>query len=153
MCLDFILETVMVNLIVYLTQLESPNGGLSTLGWPLSMFVQDYLKLIDVRKLRHRGWHHSLGGGSWIAWEWRKWAHGEWVGLYSFLLTVGVMWPALSNSCHGYFPAVIDYSLHILARISPLSPKLPLKKKNQCFATARELKVEQKLFGSVQACL
>lgn len=54
MCLDFILETVMVNLIVYLTQLESPNEGLSTLGWPLSVFVQDYLKLIDVRKLRHR---------------------------------------------------------------------------------------------------
>lgn len=55
MCLDFILETVMINLIVYLTQLESLNEGLSTLGWSLSMFVQDYLKLIDVRKLRHRG--------------------------------------------------------------------------------------------------
>lgn len=32
LCLDFILETVVVSLIINLTQLESPKGGIVNMG-------------------------------------------------------------------------------------------------------------------------
>lgn len=84
------------------------------------------ITLTEVGRPAHCGWHHSLAGT--LECIIRERTEQQAVSIVLCLLTVDVMWPAISSSCHLNFFIVMDCSLELWPKINTFFIKFCLTK-------------------------
>lgn len=112
------------------------NSTQPTMSWKENLSIRDCV---------HSVTYSLVLGDCFKCWAQSKQASKRACIHFSLLLTVGVMYLAVSSSCHLDFTMVMDHNMELWAEINPFSTKLLL---SGYFITAKEMKLQYPTLGA-----